>query len=445
MRRRNYYAVRVGKEAGIYSTWSQFQDSIRGVPNAVYKGFDTFEEAKEYLSDGEGGDALVAYTAGVHDRDGRYGWGVAIVQPRADESRARGFCGQGNASEHEDLGRAAGEAEAVLLAMQYALDHGCADLILEYTLPQIREWAMNGATSDSPGIQHFAEETARMMNAGLKVFYKKMNASGWGSRKAMNLARRGLDGEAFGTTGEGVPLPKVIARQQDMTHVPVPPSQARTALERSIARAMMRAAALFDLVDGRDTTEEDSLLNRMIAFVSEEPSLKEPAGSQDLRAEVLRSANTAYEKHVLESGMMEGIVAEGEDQEAKDAAREAVEAAAVELDSYDDAPKEESETTQELEQGAPAPEEEYERIFQKLVRKMRDMRMQRRMSQQAAAETCGLTRSMITKMEQGHYGMRTDTFRRYAEALGAGHVPEIDQIEALEERLPSTFLEMLRY
>lgn len=45
-----FYAVRVGKTPGIYQTWSQAEEQVKGYSGAEYKSFSTEEEAIKYIS-----------------------------------------------------------------------------------------------------------------------------------------------------------------------------------------------------------------------------------------------------------------------------------------------------------------------------------------------------------------------------------------------------------
>ena len=49
MAKKKYYAVRVGKVPGIYSTWDQCKEQINGVSGAQYKSFPTLAEAEHYI------------------------------------------------------------------------------------------------------------------------------------------------------------------------------------------------------------------------------------------------------------------------------------------------------------------------------------------------------------------------------------------------------------
>ena len=48
-KKKNYYAVKNGRKPGIYTTWADCQQEIIGFSGAVFKGFETLEEAQEYM------------------------------------------------------------------------------------------------------------------------------------------------------------------------------------------------------------------------------------------------------------------------------------------------------------------------------------------------------------------------------------------------------------
>ena len=47
---KKYYAVKIGLVPGLYLTWGECQQNINGFSGAVYKSFDTQEEAEQFLS-----------------------------------------------------------------------------------------------------------------------------------------------------------------------------------------------------------------------------------------------------------------------------------------------------------------------------------------------------------------------------------------------------------
>ena len=49
MAKKNFYAVRSGRQTGIYATWAECKAEVDGYQNAEYKGFATLQEAQAYL------------------------------------------------------------------------------------------------------------------------------------------------------------------------------------------------------------------------------------------------------------------------------------------------------------------------------------------------------------------------------------------------------------
>jgi ribonuclease HI len=47
----HYYAVKAGREPGIYRTWAECQEQVTGFPGAVFRGFRVLAEAQDFLGD----------------------------------------------------------------------------------------------------------------------------------------------------------------------------------------------------------------------------------------------------------------------------------------------------------------------------------------------------------------------------------------------------------
>ncbi|MDJ0621942.1 MAG: ribonuclease HI [Desulfocapsaceae bacterium] len=50
MAKKKWYAVKCGKEPGIYTTWAEAEVQVKGFPKARFKGFATKKEAESWLS-----------------------------------------------------------------------------------------------------------------------------------------------------------------------------------------------------------------------------------------------------------------------------------------------------------------------------------------------------------------------------------------------------------
>lgn len=44
-----YYAVRNGRNIGIFTSWNDCNESVKGYKNASYKKFDTIQEAEMFI------------------------------------------------------------------------------------------------------------------------------------------------------------------------------------------------------------------------------------------------------------------------------------------------------------------------------------------------------------------------------------------------------------
>lgn len=51
MAKNNFYGVKVGLVSGVYDNWPACQENVKGVPGAIYKGFPTEEEARNFVGD----------------------------------------------------------------------------------------------------------------------------------------------------------------------------------------------------------------------------------------------------------------------------------------------------------------------------------------------------------------------------------------------------------
>jgi hypothetical protein len=48
-KRKDFYAVRVGRKTGIFTSWEECKEQVTGFKGAVYKGFKSEEEANKFL------------------------------------------------------------------------------------------------------------------------------------------------------------------------------------------------------------------------------------------------------------------------------------------------------------------------------------------------------------------------------------------------------------
>lgn len=66
-----FYAVRIGKEPGIYHTWNECLDQVRGFPKAMFKSFTTLSDAQKFVNNEETASGVKEVTKWYGVRAGR--------------------------------------------------------------------------------------------------------------------------------------------------------------------------------------------------------------------------------------------------------------------------------------------------------------------------------------------------------------------------------------
>lgn len=140
------YAVRKGLKTGIFNSWGECQQVIKGYSGAEFKGFNSEDEALSYLN---GSDANAR---GLIDRpsddntvniftDGSFksdvvAFGIYIQSKTKDIK----LCGALNTNKYDSLRNIAGELFGVLSAVQVAKQLGYKVINIYYDYQGIEEW-----------------------------------------------------------------------------------------------------------------------------------------------------------------------------------------------------------------------------------------------------------------------------------------------------------------
>ena len=84
-----FYAVKKGRTTGIYNSWDECKKQVLGFENALFKSFDSYEEAESYMNkealkewDGSEADSLTVYafTDGSFNQEtGFFGYGGFLI------------------------------------------------------------------------------------------------------------------------------------------------------------------------------------------------------------------------------------------------------------------------------------------------------------------------------------------------------------------------------
>lgn len=188
-----YYAVKKGRESGIYTTWEECKKQVDGFSGAIYKSFPTELEAKEYLEDIKvrASDAdCVAYVDGSYDHSIlAYGSGAVLFY----QNKKYTYSHMNNDERYVSMRNVAGEIEASMAAMKFAYQHQCQHLEICYDYEGIEKWCTGEWQAKKEGTQAYREFYLKMIKH-MKITFKKIKSH---SNNALNdeadeLAKKAL-------------------------------------------------------------------------------------------------------------------------------------------------------------------------------------------------------------------------------------------------------------
>lgn len=152
---KKFYAVKKGRDTGIFFTWEECEQKVHGFPGAQYKSFPTLEEAQDYIRGGGtkdiseiSGEACIAYVDGSFDQSRKaYSYGCILLHQGKRIEMSKAFFD----GEDADMRNVAGELEGAMAAMTYCRDHHILLLHLYYDYQGIESWATGEWKRNKPG------------------------------------------------------------------------------------------------------------------------------------------------------------------------------------------------------------------------------------------------------------------------------------------------------
>lgn len=137
-----FYAVRVGKVPGIYTSWSECEAQIKHFPCAEYKSFTSVADAEAYMNrtqvkpDVTNPDAIIVYVDGSYNPSEET-CGYASFLMHGDKKKI--ICGR---FEMTDGGRnVEGEVRAAYETLKYLKIKQYKDIVIYYDYEGIANWA----------------------------------------------------------------------------------------------------------------------------------------------------------------------------------------------------------------------------------------------------------------------------------------------------------------
>ena len=224
MAKKNYYAVRIGKIPGIYTSWEDCKAQVTGYKGAIFKGFEEKKDAEDFMRAGEtafyedradeGTEAsgleekevnrikgiiegenkfvseITAYVDGSFLKGKVFGCGCVIIK------NGEVIAEISEAYEDEELAtmrNVAGEIKASELAMRYALDNGYKSISIYHDYQGIASWCLGEWKTNKTGTIAYKEFYDSIKDR-LRVYFVKVKGHSGDTYNDMadNLAKKAI-------------------------------------------------------------------------------------------------------------------------------------------------------------------------------------------------------------------------------------------------------------
>lgn len=157
-----YYAVKEGRNIGVFGTWEECKAQVDGYSGAVYKSFKTIEEAKEYIGiksnknemEHAGKETAVSYVDGSYNVvTGEYSYGAVIFFDGREIHLSEKFQDE----EMAQMRNVAGEIMGSMAAMQYAIAHGIKAIKIYHDYEGIAKWCLGLWKTNKAGTKAYKD------------------------------------------------------------------------------------------------------------------------------------------------------------------------------------------------------------------------------------------------------------------------------------------------
>lgn len=156
---KKFYAVRNGRQIGIFDSWEECKKQVMGYSGAEYKSFLTAEEAKSYITNEnkistEFSDGAVAYVDGsyLHSLK-KFSFGAVLFYNDSELHFKEAFSDK----ELALMRNVAGEIKGAEFIMKYCVEHNIPSVDIYYDYEGIEKWCNGEWKTNKDGTKAYRE------------------------------------------------------------------------------------------------------------------------------------------------------------------------------------------------------------------------------------------------------------------------------------------------
>lgn len=188
-----FYAVKVGRNPGIYLSWDDCKKQVDKFKGAVYKSFSSKDEAMAFIKEKKVNfdNGLIAYVDGSYNiKTKEYGFGCVIIE---GQQIIKEMYGKGNDEKYVSMRNVAGEILGSICAMDYAKSNQYSQICIYYDYEGIEKWANGLWKANKIGTQEYQKRVAIYRESVEIAFVKVLAHSGdFYNERADKLAKKAV-------------------------------------------------------------------------------------------------------------------------------------------------------------------------------------------------------------------------------------------------------------
>ncbi|GAA0128536.1 ribonuclease H family protein [Methanococcus maripaludis] len=171
------YAVRKGRKTGLFNTWAECENQVKGFSGAEFKSFTSKIDAEDYLNLKSGNKEHVCSNSNEFKKDIMHAWVDGSFNLKNKEYGAGALIlfngiekeikAKGNDTELSKMRNVAGEILASELAMEYAVSKNVKNLVIYHDYIGIEKWCTGEWKTNKSGTIEYKEKC--------KNYLKKLN------------------------------------------------------------------------------------------------------------------------------------------------------------------------------------------------------------------------------------------------------------------------------